>query len=112
VRAFHFWLTRLYRASYRRKPLVLRIDHFPLSRFLIALANETRCDISSARFVRWLIFAYDASLLDHLISARSNVSEGGVVRMPLAETFWARRFGMLINKFGIPWMVNCEKPAA
>jgi PhnB protein len=32
--------------------------------------------------------------------------------MPIAETFWARRFGMLIDKFGIQWMVNCEKPAA
>jgi PhnB protein len=40
------------------------------------------------------------------------LGEGGVVRMPIAETFWARRFGMLLDKFGIPWMVNCEKPAA
>ena len=40
------------------------------------------------------------------------LGEGGVVMMPIAETFWARLFGMLIDKFGIPWMVNCEKPAA
>lgn len=40
------------------------------------------------------------------------LGEGGVVRMPIAETFWARRFGMLVDKFGTPWMVNCEKPAA
>ena len=39
------------------------------------------------------------------------MSEGGVVQMPIGETFWARRFGMLIDKFGIPWMVNCERPA-
>jgi PhnB protein len=39
------------------------------------------------------------------------LGEGGVVQMPLGETFWAHRFGMLIDKFGIPWMVNCEKPA-
>jgi PhnB protein len=32
--------------------------------------------------------------------------------MPISETFWARRFGMLIDKFGIPWMLNCEKQAA
>jgi PhnB protein len=30
--------------------------------------------------------------------------------MPIGETFFARRFGMLIDKFGTPWMVNCEKP--
>jgi PhnB protein len=38
------------------------------------------------------------------------MSEGGKVIMPIAETFWALRFGMLNDKFGIPWMVNCEKP--
>ncbi len=31
--------------------------------------------------------------------------------MPIAETFWAVRFGMLVDRFGIPWMVNCEKVA-
>jgi PhnB protein len=34
---------------------------------------------------------------------------GGTPTMPIQETFWAQRFGMLIDKFGIPWMVNCEK---
>lgn len=32
------------------------------------------------------------------------------IRMALDETFWAQRFGMLVDQFGIPWMVNCEKP--
>ena len=39
------------------------------------------------------------------------LSENGQVRMPLQETFWAARFGMLVDQFGIPWMVNCEKKA-
>ena len=34
-------------------------------------------------------------------------AEGGEVRMPFAPTFWARRFGMLVDRFHIPWMVNC-----
>jgi PhnB protein len=38
------------------------------------------------------------------------LAKGGMVNMPMAATFWAQRFGMLIDKFGIPWMVNCEKP--
>ena len=33
----------------------------------------------------------------------------GTVRMPLQQTFWAARFGMLVDRFGIPWMVNCER---
>jgi len=38
------------------------------------------------------------------------LGEGGMVLMPIAETFWALRFGMLIDRFGIPWMVNCDRP--
>ncbi|MCU1233092.1 MAG: Glyoxalase/bleomycin resistance protein/dioxygenase [Candidatus Solibacter sp.] len=37
------------------------------------------------------------------------LSEGGTVHMPLGETFWALRFGMFTDKYGIPWMINCEK---
>jgi PhnB protein len=39
------------------------------------------------------------------------LSENGTVQMPIQETFWARRFGMLVDQFGTPWMVNCEKAA-
>lgn len=39
----------------------------------------------------------------------SALAENGKVKMPIQETFWARRFGMLVDRFGIPWMVNCEK---
>ena len=37
------------------------------------------------------------------------LADGGNVTMPLQETFWADRFGMLTDKFGINWMFNCEK---
>ncbi len=40
----------------------------------------------------------------------NNMAEGGTVTMPMAETFWAAKFGMLIDKYGINWMFNCEKP--
>jgi len=36
------------------------------------------------------------------------LAENGTVRMPLQQTFWAVRFGMLVDRFGIPWMINCE----
>lgn len=38
------------------------------------------------------------------------LAAGGAVTMPIQETFWARRFGMLTDRFGTPWMINCEKP--
>ncbi|MNP02950.1 hypothetical protein D3C76_948170 [compost metagenome] len=37
------------------------------------------------------------------------LAEGGKVDMPLEATFWAARFGMLVDRFGVSWMVNCEK---
>ncbi len=37
------------------------------------------------------------------------LSQGGTVRMPWGETFWAQGFGMLTDRFGVPWMVNVEK---
>jgi PhnB protein len=36
------------------------------------------------------------------------LAENGKVHMPIQPTFWAARFGMLADQFGIPWMVNCE----
>lgn len=39
-----------------------------------------------------------------------NLSAGGDITMPWSETFWAKGFGMLTDKYGIPWMVNVEKP--
>ena len=37
------------------------------------------------------------------------LSQKGTVEMPLQETFWAVRFGMLTDQFGIKWMLNFEK---
>ena len=36
------------------------------------------------------------------------LSAGGEIRMPFGETFWSPGFGMLTDRFGIPWMVNTE----
>ena len=36
------------------------------------------------------------------------LADKGKITMPLDKTFWAQRFGMLVDQFGIPWMVNCE----
>jgi len=39
------------------------------------------------------------------------LAENGKVEMPIQETFWSARFGMLVDRFGIPWMINCEQAA-
>ena len=47
--------------------------------------------------------------LDHAEKMFEQMSEGGQITMPMQETFWAQRFGMLTDKFGINWMFNCER---
>jgi PhnB protein len=37
------------------------------------------------------------------------LAENGTVTMPIEKTFWAERFGMLIDRFGTPWMINCDQ---
>ena len=40
------------------------------------------------------------------------LGEGGKVTMPLMKTFWSSSFGMLTDKFSVPWMVNVAAPKA
>lgn len=42
-------------------------------------------------------------------SVFAELAENGQVQMPMAETFWAIRFGMVTDRFGTPWMVGCSK---
>ncbi|APX93720.1 hypothetical protein BWR19_12675 [Halomonas sp. 1513] len=37
------------------------------------------------------------------------LADSGTVQMPLEETFWAHRFGMLTDRFGVAWMINYDK---
>jgi PhnB protein len=55
-----------------------------------------------------LLHLSDAKQADRIFKA---LARKGTVEMPLQETFWALRFGMLVDRFGTPWMINCGKPS-
>ncbi len=40
------------------------------------------------------------------------LSDNGQVQMPYQATFWAAGFGMCVDRFGIPWMINVEQAGA
>jgi len=40
----------------------------------------------------------------------NSLAQNGTLEVPLQETFWALRFGMLVDQFGTPWLINCGKP--
>jgi PhnB protein len=50
----------------------------------------------------------DPAEADRIFNA---LAENGTVTMPIDKTFWAERFGMLVDRFGTPWMINCALPA-
>jgi PhnB protein len=51
----------------------------------------------------------DAAKADALFDA---LKDGGEVQMPLEKTFWAERFGACVDRYGIPWMISVDLPAA
>ena len=57
-------------------------------------------------------FALQFNLSDPVEAGRifNALAENGAVQMPMQQTFWALRFGVLVDQFGIPWLINCEKP--
>ena len=42
----------------------------------------------------------------------ARLADGGEVTVPLQQTFWALRFGAVVDRFGIPWGINCGERAA
>lgn len=38
----------------------------------------------------------------------NGLSAGGQIKMTMNETFWGAYFGVFTDKFGVPWIINCE----
>jgi PhnB protein len=71
------------------------------------------CDVPPDHFAKPQGFSVTIGLDDPAEADRifQALCEHATVRMPIQETFWALRFGMLVDQFGIPWMINCGRPA-
>jgi PhnB protein len=76
----------------------------------LLLASDAPPDrFEAAKGFHVMLGVKDPAEADRLFDA---LAAGGTIKMPIQETFWATRFGMLVDQFGTPWMINCEKPAA
>jgi PhnB protein len=47
----------------------------------------------------------DATEAERIFTA---LAEGGSIKMPIQQTFWSTRFGVVTDRFGVPWAINCE----
>ena len=75
------------------------------------MASDGRCE-GEANFEG---FSLSVTVPDEAEATRvfAALSEGGLVTMPLAKTFWADKFGVLQDRFGVGWMVSVmHKPEA
>ena len=72
-------------------------------------AHPQYCPFEAIRGAQVVIDVTEVKEAERLFAA---LSENGQVQMPLQETFWARRFGMTVDRFGVPWLVNCIKTEA
>jgi PhnB protein len=68
------------------------------------MASDGKKDVAAGR-ISLSIELTDNAELDRVFA---KLSAGGTVTMPVAEQFWGARFGMLTDKFGVAWMVNCD----
>jgi PhnB protein len=54
----------------------------------------------------WLSLDYPTAVAAKQVFA--SLSEGGNIAMAIDKTFWAAAFGMVTDRFGVPWMVSCN----
>jgi len=57
---------------------------------------------------RGFSLAFGARTVEQADRVFAALAEGGRIDMPIAQTFFAARFGMLTDRYGIAWMVNCD----
>jgi PhnB protein len=63
--------------------------------------------------IRGFALSMNYESVDEAQRVFTELGEGGTVQMPMQKTFWAAAFGMLVDKFGTPWMINVnENPQA
>jgi PhnB protein len=74
----------------------------------------TGADVPSDRYVKPQGFALQLNIDDPSEAERifNALAEGGMVQFPLQQTFWAERYGMVIDAFGTPWEINYGRAAA
>ncbi len=121
--AFHFYETCLggkvtYLLRYKDSPLANQVPAEFREKIIhatLTLGDQrfTGADMSPDQFRQPQGFSLTLNLdsPDQADRLFQNLAENGHIVVPLQETFWAARFGMLVDQFGTPWMINCGNAA-
>lgn len=71
--------------------------------FMCSDTNDQMGQVSAGTNVSLSLNFSDVERMDKIFHA---LSEGGNITMPLQDTFWGARFGMITDKYGFHWMFN------
>ena len=89
------------------KDKILHVS-LPISKETILMASDNNPSMGSVTIGQNISLSVNTESKAEADKLFTALSEGGTITMPLANTFWGAYFGMLIDSFGIHWMVNCD----
>jgi PhnB protein len=86
-----------------------RIMHvsLPVSKETVLMGSDTTAD-NEVKFGNNFSVSVNTDTKEDAEKIFKGLSDGGMVTMPMMDTFWGAYFGMFTDKFGVNWMVNCE----
>jgi len=89
-----------------------RIMHISLPMGDTVLMGSDSLDSTGADLVKGNNFSISvgADSTEEADKVFQALAEGGKVIMPMADTFWNAYYGLVVDKFGIKWMMNYDKP--
>ncbi|WP_313246038.1 VOC family protein [Stenotrophomonas rhizophila] len=85
------------------------LDHVAHSQLEVGSAILMAADGPSSGGENSTTINIDVDTVEEAERVFKGLADGGEIKMPIGETFWAHRWGFLIDRYGKPWMVNCMK---
>ena len=81
---------------------------FPISSETILMGSDITSSHPNVVYGQNISLSVNTSTKTEADTLFNGLAVGGNITMPLSDTFWGAYFGMLIDKFGIAWMINCD----
>ncbi|WP_118974685.1 VOC family protein [Taibaiella koreensis] len=91
------WKDKIMHATFQAGSLTLMVSDTPGPEEQVTAGSNTQLSLN---------FKHEEDI-DRVFAA---MSEGARITMPLQDTFWGAKFGMLVDKFDIHWMFNFDRP--
>ncbi|MGZ5280694.1 MAG: VOC family protein [Bacteroidia bacterium] len=74
---------------------------------IVLMASDTNSQAGEVNFGSNITLNLNADSLENAEKYFNHLADGGKITMPFEESFWGAKFGMLTDKYGVHWMVNC-----